>query len=59
MKVGDSLAVTLPASVCRALNIQRGDVVTIGVFEENTVVVRRLTRDDLKNIQPEQIIYGN
>lgn len=58
IKVGSSLAVTLPVEVCRALGIERGDAVTLGIFEENTVVIRRLTDADLKLLRPQQILYG-
>lgn len=59
IKVGTSLAVILPADVCRALGISRGDAVTLGIFEQNTIVVRRLTNEDLKTLRPQQITYDD
>lgn len=58
IKVGTSLAVVLPIDACRALNIKRGDPVSFGIFEENTIVIRRLTDADIKVLRPQQVIYG-
>lgn len=41
-KVGDSLAVTIPADVARAIGIKRGDSVFIEVPAEGTVLFRKI-----------------
>lgn len=58
IKVGTSLAVVLPVNVCRALCIQRGDRVAFGVFEDNTLVVRKLTEAEVRALRPQQFKYG-
>lgn len=58
IKVGSSLGVVLPVAVCRTLGIARGDLVSFGVFEENTVVIRKVTPEQLKQLAPKTILYG-
>lgn len=59
IKVGPSLAVVVPVDVRRALGINRGDTVTIGIFEENTIVIRRLSDEEIKSLRPQQILYDD
>jgi len=51
IKVGNSLAITVPASVARALNFQRGDRVVLSCVEEGTITVRKVNDKDLHNLR--------
>lgn len=55
LKIGNSLGVILPVDVCRGLGIARGDQVSFAVFEENTVMVRKLTAEELQSLKPKYI----
>lgn len=57
IKVGNSLAVVLPKNITKELGIGRGDVITFAVYGENSVVVRKLTSDEIKQLQPEHLKY--
>lgn len=59
IRVGTSLAVVLPADICRSLKIEKGDSISFGVFESDTVVVRKLSANDLRSLRPEIIFYGD
>jgi len=48
IKVGNSIAVVLPAHIARAFNIQVGDTVALSCVEEGVVVVRKLDDEDLR-----------
>lgn len=52
LKVGNSLAVILPVHVHRALGMKRGDNISFAVWQENEVVIRKLTDDDLQKLKP-------
>lgn len=56
-KVGNSLAVVIPAKVARALAIQRDDMVLVEVYGENSVVVRRLTAEQIILLQPVKLNF--
>ena len=42
IKVGDSLALIIPAPVCRDLKIRRGDFFDLLIGDSETIVARRL-----------------
>ncbi len=57
IKVGDSLAITIPVSILRGLKINRGDSVVIGVYDENTFAVRRVPAQELRDLKPGELKF--
>lgn len=57
IRVGSSNAVVLPAAICRAMKIERGDQVAFGVYEHNTIQIRKLSNDELRAMRPPQNNY--
>lgn len=55
IKNGTSLAVVIPKEILTALNLQRGDQVSFFVYDLDTIVVRRVTQQDLLNLKPKNI----
>lgn len=54
-KAGTSLAIVIPAHIARALNVRRGDSVIVSVFNDNQIVARILTDDELRALKPKAI----
>lgn len=52
LKIGTSLGVVVPAEICRALNIQRGDYVVFGVYSESSVCIKKVSPDELRKMHP-------
>jgi antitoxin component of MazEF toxin-antitoxin module len=52
IKVGNSLAVVLPRTLARELDIKRGDLVVLGCVQEGVVYVRKA---DTKDISQERV----
>lgn len=55
LKIGNSEGVVIPSIICEQLKLFRGDKVAFGVYDENTLVVRRLTNEQLANLKGEEI----
>lgn len=51
IKVGNSLAITLPAPLARALDFQRGDRVVLSCVEEGTITVRKVNDKEFHNLR--------
>lgn len=49
IKVGNSLAVTLPTALTRALGIERGDLVVLGCVQDGVIYVRKVTDKDVRD----------
>lgn len=56
-KVGTSLGVVIPASVCRELGFQRGDQMVIGVYGEGVMALRKLKEEEISALKPPIISY--
>ena len=48
MKVGDSLAVTIPKHLTKSLGIQRGDGVMVACTDPRAIVIVRLSEEELR-----------
>lgn len=57
IKVGNSLAITVPVEILRGLKIQRGDRVVLAVYDENTFAVRRVPASELRNLKPGELKF--
>lgn len=55
IKVGNSLAVVIPVNILRALKIQRGDAIAFGVYENDNILIRKITQNDLARLKPHEI----
>lgn len=51
IKVGNSLAITIPAHVARSLNFQRGDRVVYSCVEEETISFRKVNDKDVHDLR--------
>lgn len=54
IKVGNSHAVVIPRDILVALNIQRGDQVSFGVYSDDVICIRKISQRDLLNLRPPQ-----
>lgn len=52
IRVGNSLAITIPVAILRSLKIKRGDYVVFGVYDENVFAVRKVTDAEQSNLKP-------
>lgn len=57
IKVGNSLAITIPAQICKGLKIERGDAVVLAVYDENIFCVRRIPPHELQNLKPGKVTF--
>lgn len=55
MKVGSSEGIVIPSIIREQLKLFRGDKVMLGVYDENTIIVRRLTNAQLEKLKGEEI----
>jgi antitoxin component of MazEF toxin-antitoxin module len=56
IKIGNSLAVVLPKNVAQELKFERGDLVTYAVYGENSIVIKKVTTEEIKQMKPEDSI---
>lgn len=47
IKTGTSLCVVIPKSIRHALNFERGDQVVFGILDDQSLVIRKLSYEDL------------
>lgn len=57
IKVGNSCAVVIPRDIRVALDIQRGDQVSFGVYSEDVICIRKISQRELQNLKPQN--YGS
>ena len=58
IKQGNSIYIRLPLEYRNALNIRRGDHVVLALYNENTLVARKPTDQELLDLKPKDIQYG-
>jgi len=56
-RLGTGLAVVIPVAVLRSLSIKRGDYVVFGVYDENTVVFRKVSSVELDKMKPTDLEF--
>lgn len=54
-RTGNSLTIVIPKNVCTALNIQRGDQMSFGVYSDDVICIKKLTQRELQNLKPKNI----
>lgn len=54
IKTGNSLCVVIPKNILNALNLQRGDQVVFGIYDDHSLVVRKLQVGELQAIKLEK-----
>lgn len=47
IKTGNSLCVVIPKNILNALALQRGDQVVFGIYNENSLVIRKIESEEL------------
>ena len=52
IRVGNSLAVVIPKNILGALNMERGDQVSFGVYSDDVICIRKISQCDLLNLKP-------
>lgn len=55
IKTGNSLCVVIPKNILTAMQLQRGDQVAFGIFDENTLAISKLSQADILKIKPKNI----
>lgn len=50
IKNGTSLAVVVPKNILTALRWERGDQIAFGVLDTNSIVIRKLTQEEIFRI---------
>ena len=59
LKIGDSLAVSIPADLRRTLEINSGDYVAITLGAEDVILIKKITPQEARDIVAKDIQYGN
>lgn len=59
MRSGNSLMIVIPMAICRAQNFQRGDTFIFGVYEQDTLLIKKLSPKQLSELRPPSITYDN
>ena len=59
IKVGDSLAVVMPAQLRRSLQINKGDFVVVVLGYTNTIIINKIDLDTAKLILEKEIKHDN
>ena len=49
IKTGTSLCVVIPKEILVALKLERGDQVVFGIYDNSSLVVQKVTQQDLLN----------
>ncbi|TAK59305.1 AbrB/MazE/SpoVT family DNA-binding domain-containing protein [Patescibacteria group bacterium] len=57
IRVGNSNAVVIPKNICRALGVERGDQVAFGVYNDNEIIIRRISSAEVRALKPRNISY--
>ena len=53
-KIGNSLGIIIPKNILTALDIQRGDQVSFGVYADDVICLRKISNADLLKLKPRQ-----
>lgn len=48
IKTGTSLCVVIPKEILKATNLERGDQVSFGFLDANTIAIRKITKQELE-----------
>lgn len=49
MRVGTSLAIVIPVEILSALKLLRGDQVIFGVYNDTTIIIKKIPDKELRN----------
>ncbi len=53
IKTGTSLCIVIPKEILRALHLERGDQVAFGIYNSDTLAIKKITQEDLKLWTPQ------
>lgn len=51
IKTGTSLCVVIPKNIRHALKMERGDQVVFGIYDDQSLVIRKLSQTDLLKLK--------
>ena len=51
IRTGTSLCVVIPKEILQALKIQRGDQVCFGIYDNNSLVIRKILSEEVQGIK--------
>lgn len=51
IRTGTSLCVVIPKEILQALKIERGDQVCFGIYDNNSLVIRKISSDEVQGIR--------
>jgi len=57
-RLGNSLAIIIPKSILTAQNLQRGDLFGFGIYDDNKIILKKLSDKEILQIKPPDIDYG-
>ena len=52
IRTGTSLCVVIPKEILQALKIQRGDQVAFGIYDFNSLIIRKITSEEITKLNP-------
>lgn len=58
MRFGTGHCFIMPQELKRALEIERGDYVTMAAYDEGVVLIKKVTDAELRALKPKYIKYG-
>lgn len=50
IRTGTSLCVVIPKEILQALKIERGDQVAFGIYDFNSIIIRKITGEEFKKL---------
>ena len=50
-RLGTSLAIVIPVEILRALQMQRGDQLVFGVYDDDTIIIKKIPDKELRNFK--------
>jgi bifunctional DNA-binding transcriptional regulator/antitoxin component of YhaV-PrlF toxin-antitoxin module len=50
-RLGTSLAIVIPKKILTALKMGRGDQVIFGIYDENTIIIKKIPDKELRNFK--------
>jgi antitoxin component of MazEF toxin-antitoxin module len=56
VRIGTAIGVIIPVDICRALDIQRGDLIAYAVYQDGQFICRKLSPIEMENLKPREIL---
>lgn len=59
VKFGTGISINIPVEYLRALNIKRGDFLVMALYSGDSFIARKPTDQELLQLKPKNIEYGD